>query len=284
MQEKETDKFDLREMQLKLVDILKCMDSVCKKNNIRYYLIGGSTLGAVRHKGFIPWDDDIDVAMPRKDYERFLKIAKEELPPYYEIRNYKTHPNGHVYHWTKIEDNRTTLVVDWHKHLNYAGGIFIDLFPLDGVSKYKFIRKLHFNLLFLFTKKLFYTSYRESNTGKVIKSPFILKILQSNVARRFIHRTIQCLITIYDYDKSKYVANYTGEWMMREIMLKEYFGTPGLLTFEGLLFNVPEKYDLYLKNLYGDYMKLPPEEKRVSLHEYYLVDLNSPNSTYNSKK
>ena len=272
--------FNLREMQLMLVDMLKSTDYICKKHNIRYYLIGGSTLGAVRHNGFIPWDDDIDIAMPRKDYERFLKIAPQELPQYYEIRTYKTHPEGHVYHWAKIEDNRTTLIVDWLKHLNYAGGIFIDLFPLDGVSKYQFIRKLHFKLLFLFSKKMFYIIYRDPTIkSKLFRSPKIINMMQRSKTRRLLHKIIHNLITPYNYDKSKYVANYTGEWLMKEIMLKEYFGTPQLFQFENHLFNIPEKYDPYLKKLYGDYMKLPPKEKQISLHEFYLVDLNSPNST-----
>lgn len=245
--------FDKRELQLKLCDILYAVAKICEEHDIRYYLDGGTTLGAVRHKGFIPWDDDIDIVMPRPDFEYFLKIANEKLPEYYEVRTHKTHPGGHVYPWAKIEDGRTTVVVDWQRHLNYKGGIFIDLFPLDGLPGNKIIRKWYMNLILFLSRKLLSISYIDINKyeKKGIKL-CIVKFLHWDICRSGLHHLIHALLRCYKYDKCKYVANCIGEYGLKNIMKKEFYGIPVYKEFEGNLYRVPEKYDLYLKQLYGN--------------------------------
>ena len=270
--------FDKRELQLKLCDILYAVAKICEEHDIRYYLDGGTTLGAVRHQGFIPWDDDIDIVMPRPDFEYFLKIANEKLPEYYEVRTHKTHPGGHVYPWAKIEDGRTTVVVDWQRHLNYKGGIFIDLFPLDGLPGNKIIRKWYMNLILFLSRKLLSISYIDINKyeKKGIKL-CIVKFLHWDICRSGLHHLIHALLRCYKYDKCKYVANCIGEYGLKNIMKKEFYGIPVYKEFEGNLYRVPEKYDLYLKQLYGNYMELPPLDKRCSLHNFYILDLFKPN-------
>ena len=277
--------FDLRKLQLRLSDMLSAVVKVCDENNIRYYLIGGTALGAIRHKGFIPWDDDIDIAMPRCDYERFLKISHSELPDYYEVRNNETHPEGHVYPWSKIEDKRTTVVMDWHKHLNYAGGIYIDLFPLDGLPKSVFLRKIHLNLLTFLWKKVLYISYADPYTsGKSNLKLHIIKLLHGKKCRLLlhpiVHPLIHLLLRLYKYDKCIYVANCLGEYGFKEVMKREIFGKSVYKEFEGHLYKIPEQYDTYLKNLYGNYMELPPINKRYSLHDFYVLNLSESNESY----
>ncbi|MEL5895758.1 LicD family protein [Bacteroides sp. GD17] len=277
--------FDLRELQLRLSEMLSAVAKVCDENNIRYYLIGGTALGAIRHKGFIPWDDDIDVAMPRPDYERFLKISHLNLPEHYEVRNYKTHPEGHVYPWSKIENKRTTVVMNWHKYLNYAGGIYIDLFPLDGLPKNDFLRKVHLNTLFFFSKKIFGIAYVDPETfeGRFLKR-WIVKFFHRKNCRSILHFLIHSLLGLYHYDRCEWVANCLGEYGFKEVMEKSIFGNFVNKEFEGSMYKIPEQYDLYLTRLYGNYVELPPADRRYSLHDFYVLNLSEPNESYINKK
>lgn len=269
----------LPELHKKLESLVSAFSDICTENNLCYFMIGGTTLGAVRHGRFIPWDDDIDIAMPRKDYESFLKIAPTLLPEYYEIRNFNTHPHGHVYSWTKIEDNRTSLVVNWTKHLNYTSGIFIDLFPLDGCPNNKHLRRLHLRIV-CYLKNLFMYSYAklERKQSSFLRYYTIEKIKRTFVFRKSIHRIVHWLLKRYPYDTSDYVGNLLGEYGEREIMPKSYFGEGVLIQFGQKSYRNPIKYDFYLRRLYGsNYMEIPPKEKQVSLHEFYSLDLDKPN-------
>lgn len=146
----------LKQLQKLSLNILIDIDNICKKNNIKYFLIGGSLIGAIRHKGFIPWDDDIDIAMLRKDYNKFKKImlSRHKSIPYYlhilcdEIGNYP-------FNYLKIKDNRTKIIEKELEHLNLDLGVNIDVFPLDGSPNNYFIRKIHLFKISLI-KKTFY--------------------------------------------------------------------------------------------------------------------------------
>ena len=130
----------MKEVELK---ILIAVDEVCKKLNIDYALDGGTLLGAARHSGFIPWDDDIDLLMPREDYERFIATAQEYLPKEYKIRTFLNTPE-YPYLFIKVDDTRTLLVEENLRHLNSGVGIFIDIFPIDGFPETKFKQKLYY--------------------------------------------------------------------------------------------------------------------------------------------
>lgn len=121
------------------LDILKCFISICEKNNLRYFLIGGTLLGSVRHKGFIPWDDDIDVGMPRKDYELFIERARHHLPDYYFVQTFSTDPS-YPNNFMKIRDSRTTFLETAVKHLRMNHGVFIDVFLLDEYPSNKMVQ------------------------------------------------------------------------------------------------------------------------------------------------
>lgn len=133
--------YNIRELQLRILETLKAVDNVCREHNLRYYIWAGTMIGAVRHKGFIPWDDDLDIAMPRPDYDRLIEHAAEWLPKPYEM---VCAENDGVYPlpFAKIQDADTTLIE--RMHLKYLGGIYLDVFPIDGVPEGAVARKLHF--------------------------------------------------------------------------------------------------------------------------------------------
>lgn len=265
-------------LHARLTEMLSVFADICKKNNLRYYMIGGTALGAVRHKGFIPWDDDIDIGMPRKDYETFLKIANNELPAYYEIRNFKTNPNGHVYPWTKVEDNRTSLMVYWTRHLNYISGIFIDLFPLDGCPSNKTLLKIHASTIFFLKKILMYSYVNRERRDTTFIKYYIWKLINRHFTRNVIYNGLHWLLKLYSYDKSEYIGNFFGEYEYREIMPKSYFGEGCQLQFGERYFQNPVEPELYLRHVYGDnFMDIPPKEKQISMHEFYMLELDRPN-------
>lgn len=258
---------NIEEIHSKLLDILTAVAKLCDENNIRYYMIGGTMLGAVRHKGFIPWDDDIDIAMPRSDYERFLEIDPRHLPSEYTLKTYK---NSDIIIGcsSKVEDNRTSLSYKWTDHIKENIGLNIDVFPIDGVPQQKHKQELHYwyllglrklsSLLFVNTiSRPFFQRYGARLIQKIfpLKKIFLLNLINKRLKK-------------YNFDDCDYVANYCGVWGKKEIMLKEYFGIPTKYPFENQQFNGVNNFDAYLTTLYGNYMTLPPENKRKSHHDY----------------
>ena len=132
--------YDIRPLQLHLLDILISFQQVCEKQGLKYYMVDGSLLGAMRHKGFIPWDDDMDIAMPRDDYERLIQHSKEWLPEPLEFVCYENDPK-YPLHFGKIQDASTTLIE--RPHLYYLGGVYVDVFPIDGAPEGKWRQKFY---------------------------------------------------------------------------------------------------------------------------------------------
>jgi lipopolysaccharide cholinephosphotransferase len=134
--------YDIRPLQMRMLRVLKALDETCKAHDLRYGIFAGSLIGAVRHKGFIPWDDDMDVLMPRPDYERFIEHSRDWLPEPYEFVCAENDPE-YPLPFGKIQDASTTLIE--RRHLSYLGGIYVDVFPLDAVPKNIIARRLHFS-------------------------------------------------------------------------------------------------------------------------------------------
>lgn len=149
--------YNIRELQLRILETLKAVDNVCREHNLRYYIWAGTMIGAVRHKGFIPWDDDLDIAMPRPDYDRLIEHAAEWLPKPYEM---VCAENDGVYPlpFAKIQNADTTLIE--RMHLKYLGGIYLDVFPIDGVPEGAVARKLHF-ARYEYYKRVLYLLFRD---------------------------------------------------------------------------------------------------------------------------
>lgn len=250
---------NIREFQLKLLEVLIELDRVLKENNLSYFLIGGSVLGAVRHKGFIPWDDDIDIGLYRKDFEKMEKIIKSSLKnniKYFEVGcvNRKAPPIG--------------LITDWsgkNESLKYAHSI--DIFPIDNVPDNKVLRKIQnvFSLIYHLS------IYRKpaKNRGKLAYyfTKGILKIFPDFLLD-FLQTLSKKIITYWNEKETKDICNLFGmKKYYKEIMPREYIGNPVLKEFEGYLFPIPEQWDKYLSHLYGDYMKLPPKELQKPSHK-----------------
>ena len=255
--------------------MLKWFHEFCKNNDIRYFAIGGTILGAVRHQGFIPWDDDIDIGMPRSDYIKLIDIMRKKTDSQYVLES-PLQNIDFVYSYSKLYDTSTTLIENTRKGVKR--GIYLDIFPLDGIGNslkesVRNFKKIDFrnNLLSSRVCALNHRRKWYKNMAIVMFSCLPKFIL----SKEKLIKSIENLCLKNNYDSSKYVGNLVGNWHEKEIMPKECFGEPKLYKFENLEIFGPENYDAYLQNLYGDYMKLPPKEKQVSHHDYIKIDLNT---------
>ena len=263
----------LKKMQSIEVEMLKIFISICKENNLKYFLIGGSCLGAIRHKGFIPWDDDIDVGMPREDYEKFLEIAQEKLPPHLFLQTQKT-DKQYYQNFAKIRNSNTSFMETYYRFLNINKGVFIDIFPLDG---YKYT-KFESMLLFLYTLRIRATYYIKKRSLKAKLGRLASLILVPSLKTALKNK--EKLMRKYKYNESEYVVNHCGGYGKKEIMKKEIYGEGVAGKFEGIDVILPSNPDAYLKALYNNYMQLPPEEKRVSVHYTDVIDVDKPYTYY----
>ena len=257
-------KYDIREYQLHCVSILEALDKVCREHGLTYYITDGTLLGSVRHKGFIPWDDDIDIAMPREDYDKLISNAKEWLPERYNIVTHEYDENYPKY-FAKMEDRDTTLVERFF--LGYVGGIYIDMFALDAVPDSKLRRNLHF-YKFNLVRRLLYFAYRNPYKHGHGIGASLMALFQKTLSRHKLHALAQRIITEYRgaSDCNHVMTHDTGTCAYHKDML----GKPKLFEFEGKQFFGPCDAEKVLSSYYGaDFMQLPPEEKRKThTHDY----------------
>ncbi|MCR5256227.1 MAG: LicD family protein [Acetatifactor sp.] len=265
---------ETRQLQNILLEMFKELHIICEENQIKYFMLGGTCLGAKRHKGFIPWDDDIDIGLYREDYEKLCSLNFEKLSNNLELRYYKNTDNSPM-HFVKIVNKNTTLIEDDYK--NYVEGIYIDVFPIDNIAYEKYserfrafcIRRVH-SLIINHCK----TDSADSFFRNVYWH-FSKKLNLNNL-----HKILEHLMLKKQNQVTGHIANFLGAWGTKEIMRKECLGTPTLYKFEDGLFYGPERIEEYLKHLYNDYMILPPINKRTNTHDYYYVDFDKPFHEY----
>lgn len=262
---------DINILHSGLLKMMKELHKFCINNNIKYYLVDGSALGAIRHKGFIPWDDDIDVGMYRADYEKFLRLKEEFL---YEIKEYRS-DKKFKYGFIKIYDNNTTLVERVGKNV-ILGGIFIDVFPIDYVGNNLLIAQKKMKKIQLYKRILSANVARSSN--KSIAYNIVAKLL-SIIPTKYLINHIYSIFKKESETKSDYLCSIFSGWGVKEIMHESVIGTPTIYKFEDTEFFSIENYDIYLKSLYDNYLKLPPENKRDQ-HNFIFIDTKKSYKDY----
>jgi len=264
-----------KEFKAKLIEMLSWYHNFCVENGLRYFAICGTMLGAARHEGMIPWDDDIDVGMPLKDYERFIELTKD-LDGKYVVETPDTPAKDYFYPYIKIYDTTTTYI-ERTKH-EIKRGIFLDVFPLCGAGESfeesrKLAKSLNHKYMFLITR---ITGLRRENR-KWYKNALVLFF---RIFPQFIindKKLLKNIVKAYkkkDYDECSWVGNFMSGYHEKECMPKEVYGTPALYKFEDIEIYGVEKADEYLTNIYGDWRTPPPEDKRTAPHYYLEFDLN----------
>ena len=255
----------LDEMKKLELGILKAVDALCQKEGITYYLAFGTLLGAVRHGGFIPWDDDVDIYMPREDYDRFLTAAKE-LPGHLTLKySGNTHP--YLYDFAKVEDGRTLLIEDTYSYLGIESAVYIDIFPLDGCPASPLRRKLHMLHIRLWQELLAMHFADPDKPRSFWKRP-IVRFVQKHLTQDGIYARIVRNSRKFPVATSPFIGYSEGN--MNELMPKTIYGVPSPIAFEDGRFMGPEDPDAYLTHVYGDYRKLPPENERIA-HGHSVV-------------
>lgn len=267
----------LRKVQLTQLEIAKEIRRVCEENDIRYFLSGGTFLGAVRHHGFIPWDDDMDMAMLRQDYERFCAIAPEKLKPQYAWQSWYTDENYSLPFGKVVK--RNTVYLEGKKSARLKeNGFYVDIFPVDHVPAEMDRRAaLAEKLLRIYRIKLMKSGYQPwMENGKLLWKKRL----------GYLYYQIQALFA----DQQKLAAGYdslacsvkSSGWVCEQYPLSQpfyyeesVFDETAEYIFEGEKFTGIRDYDKYLTTLYGDYMKLPPEDQRENRHQIVQIDFGS---------
>ena len=277
--------FSLRELQLCELGILKEVKRVCDEHGIVYYLCSGTLLGAVRHQGFIPWDDDIDIAMPYPEYNRFLKIAQTELGDCFYVQNHDTDP-AYNYLFTKIRKNNTTMLSIYEKGTPGHHGVWIDVFPIISISgrgSY-LVRKISLRICnYSVMDTVYFATNKEwirSQTNALLFSIVKLFLKLPERARERIFRLFEQVV--FSGQNRKNMLN-TVVWAgLTKTYPKEIFeGKAEEMRFEDEQFTVPARYDEYLRMTYGEYMIPPAEDKRNGGHGDLIIDLDHSWEKYN---
>ena len=260
------------------LDIFKAIRTICEENNICYYLSSGTLLGAVRHGGFIPWDDDMDICMPRPDYNKFRELVADQLPDDYFCIDFRNRDTNDFTVGTMIKiANRKVKAKrirgDGRKQTeDYA---WVDVFPLDGLPNGKLHRKIYGYRLKYTKRLLSFAKWKDEGVavqqtakrkvlGKIITVLRIPQIL--NLDRKTQRFRIDNLLQKYGYYDSEYCINMLGDYELREIVPTAMYGEAQKMDFEGVSAAVPHDSDGVLKILYGDYRKLPPKESQICKH------------------
>ncbi|MDR1240712.1 MAG: LicD family protein [Oscillospiraceae bacterium] len=265
---------NLRELQLKSLDLFIRFKDFCEKNNLKFFLCGGCCIGAIRHKGFIPWDDDIDVFMPREDYERLYRIYNEENS--YCIKTTEKVFSGNIF--TTIVDKNTTLIKKEQIGTKIPKGITIDILPLDACPSSFFDRKIQKISAMIYS--LYTARVIPKNHGKAIElmGKLALKLVFNDKIRYRISRFCEKNMSKYKIDECEFFTELcSGLGYMNNKYPKEIFKSSILKEFEGILVPLPYDYDKYLKIVFGEYMKLPLKEERIPHHDIIFMDLSHGN-------
>ncbi|SCK04688.1 LPS biosynthesis protein [uncultured Clostridium sp.] len=282
--------FDLKRLQNTQLEILKEVDRICQKHDIEYFAAWGTVLGAIRHKGFIPWDDDIDIVIKWPDYVKFQEACKMELEEKYFMQTTETD----IYAWnpyTKIRINNTTSMDKHLSHLKCHYGICMDVFPIVAIPNSKIAKKKQALLISIY-KVLCYIPYilnihpedssSKAKIFKLIPSGVLKKLRKWLIPNKTIEKFKKCLlnsITKYKFEDCEYCGEIISEPGDISIFRKNIYEEHIIVPFEEITIPIPKEYHEYLSKLYGDYMKLPDEAERIG-HGEAIVDFEKSYEEY----
>lgn len=272
----------MNELQKIEFDLFRCFAEICEKLNLNYFLVCGSALGAARHGGFIPWDDDFDVGMYREDYNKFMELAPALLPEGVFLQNYKSDPEYPLI-FAKLKNSNTTFIEPLLSNFDINHGVWMDIFPLDGYPEDVTEQKK------LAHKKRVYL--RRSRCGYIMDRPLKGKVYAALLRFFGFHKRTaktlakyETLISKYPVEGSKIICNHGTWYGKRDYISAEYYGKGSDMTYEGMKVRVPKDCDKYLTALYGDWRTPPPPEKQKGSHDYEVCDTKRPYTDYTKTK
>ncbi|MBQ5632067.1 MAG: LicD family protein [Treponema sp.] len=248
-----------------MLKILKEVHKICEENNIKYFLSDGTLIGAIRHQGFIPWDDDLDIGMLREDYEKFCKIAPQILSENFILQNFQT-DKGYGLQFGKVILKNTVWIEKVAKNTNRQwSGIYIDIFPYDNITENKKMQKL-INRLYIFIQGLILIKFKYINISNyesmAKKLKYVLKkIYLCTISKKLLIYIRDSICKRYLNKSKTLVTKYGGNFYKNQNPYNFYKNLT-LQNFEDTSFYIPKNYDKILKNLYGNYMEIPPIEKQ----------------------
>ena len=261
----------VRDVQYKILEIMLFIDDLCRENNITYHIMGGTALGAVRHGGFIPWDDDLDIFMTPAEYSRFKKIFNSTAQNKYVIQEWKT--TEQYVEYSKVRMNGTTFIEEHFKdRTNFHHGIYVDIMILHKVPCNKIVqKKIYFQSKYVTLYALSQRNWKPKNNFQKI-ALCLLKLLPNKLLLKWSYKNI------YKYENMQdgYAWCYfiTPAKFRSGIFERDFFDTTGEIEFEGHLLLCPAKIKEYLSYRYGDYMKLPSLEQQKAAVHAYKYDVN----------
>lgn len=273
-------KSSLRDLQMIELSILKEIISVCERLNITYYASNGTLLGAVRHGGYIPWDDDIDISFKRKDYELFLAKASCYLPDDLEVKTYKDSEDDAIYTARVVKKN-TKLIIRTAE-IAREDNIWIDLWALDGMPGNKVINRIHRMRLMVARCLVQISKYDELihqyRKNRPVYEKMIIRICEithigQKINTKKAKARVEKIMKLYSADECKYIINFWSPYKFKEEVLSTWYGQGKELSFEDIHIHVPNEPEKILTKLYGDYMKFPPEDERNKQHCMEIVTI-----------
>ena len=262
-----------RKLQLKLLDMIKYIDKLCSENGIEYYLMYGSLLGSIRHKGFIPWDDDLDIGMTLDNYLKFINVCNERLDKdKYFLQTMDTEKNYYL-SFAKIRDLNTTLVEEVNENLDVHRCVAVDVFPIVGYPNKSYQRKL-----FKISRAFMLSANINIINNKFLRT--ISKIIIKVIGKKNVLKISTNYCMKFDISKCEYLCScFTGGNINKNVFKKEWFGKPVYREFEDIKLPTPSNSDKVLRTIYDDYMILPKEEERKS-GGHSIVYLNLDENIY----
>ena len=269
---------NVRKVQMTQMEILRIFMGICERHRLRWYMIGGSLIGVLRHKGFIPWDDDIDIGMPRKDYDKFVSL-QAEYPDGYGLTCHGNTPEWQ-FNFSQFIDKEAEIEVLMNE-LPRKCHVWLDIFPIDGLPANGLRRWFHVKHILMYRYLVQIPNIRTQvdthKVGRPWHEKLVIRLLHVIPVSKLVSvdkclSAMQRVLRKHDFDKSRYAGNMLGKYREREVVMQKWWGEPRKMPFENITVNVPSNADAINRHIYGDYMRWPVEKDRVS-HDIKIIKL-----------